>query len=114
MENTKYKITGTKKMLLVTKDYDDDFIEINVKFTFGSWCNESGTVEINSEIVSASYNTINTFHPIILPEIMKLDLDEQLFDHINDDLELFDYDPIDAENYIEYNFANDINHNIND
>ena len=114
MENNNYKITGDKSEITATKEFENDSIEITLKPLFGKWDNENGSVDIDIEIVSGMYYTIDSQHPIVLNDEMKLELTEDVFEFVNDDLERFEYDYHNDNNYIAHDYSSEINHKGNE
>ena len=114
MENNNYKITGDKSEITATKEFENDSIEITLKPLFGKWDNENGSVDIDIEIVSGMYYTINSQHPIVLNDEMKLELTEDVFEFVNDDLERFEFDIYSDDNYKPTDFSSEINHKGNE
>lgn len=114
METNHYKITGDKSGLIATKQFDNDIIEITMTFSFGNWDNDSGSCDIETEIVSSMYHEIDSEHPIVLNDEMQLELSEDVFEYVNDDLERFGYNCYDDDNYVAHDTATEINYNRNE
>lgn len=114
METNNYKITGEKCGLTATKCFDNDCVEVFLKFTFGKWENDAGSVEIEIEIIRSEFNSFDSHHSIILTEKMKDELTEQVWEFVNDDLERFGYDYHDDDNYIAHDYATTINYKGNE